>query len=87
MFLQKARFFFSISFFFPRQTKSTWFFFYKNFRISNDLNLSPPKTGKGNLVEINKIFFINNFYTLVLIVRIYLGTVNYFFKSIFSSRQ
>ena len=38
--------------------------FDKNSRISNDLNLSPPRTGKGNLVEIYKIFFINNSYAL-----------------------
>ena len=46
-------------------------FFDKNFKISNDLNLSPPKIGKGYLVEINKILLINNFCALNFIIYLY----------------
>ena len=33
----------------------------ENFAISNALNLSPPRIGKGYLVDINNILFIKYF--------------------------
>ena len=47
------------------------FFFDKNFRMPNNLNLSPPKIGKGYLVEINKILLIYNYCALNFIIYLY----------------